>query len=68
MSGESRADASLDEGLFCGSGATNAADFRDYAAFMRYAFRSSLSARYCVPNLGFREAAPAGPNGGRKTR
>jgi formylglycine-generating enzyme len=57
VNGESRGDASLDQSLFCGSGATNAADFRDYAAFMRYAFRSSLSARYCVPNLGFREAA-----------
>jgi formylglycine-generating enzyme required for sulfatase activity len=58
VSGESRADAALDRSLYCGSGATNAADFRDYAAFMRYAFRSSLSARYCVAGLGFREAAP----------
>ncbi len=61
VSGESRADAALDRSLYCGSGATNAADFRDYAAFMRYAFRSSLSARYCVANLGFREAAPVTP-------
>lgn len=59
VNGESRGDAALDRSLFCGSGATNAADFRDYAAFMRYAFRSSLSARYCVGNLGFREAADA---------
>ncbi len=59
VNGESRADVSLDEGLYCGSGAANAADFRDYAAFMRFAFRSSLSARYCVANLGFREAADA---------
>ena len=59
VSGESRADVALDRSLYCGSGATNAADFRDYAAFMRYAFRSSLSARYCVADLGFREAAPA---------
>ncbi len=57
VNGESRGDAALDKGLFCGSGAANAGDFRDYAAFMRFAFRSSLSARYCVANLGFREAA-----------
>lgn len=62
VNGESRADVALDRALYCGSGATNAADFRDYAAFMRYAFRSSLSARYCVANLGFREAAPVTPN------
>lgn len=59
VNGESRGDAALDKGLFCGSGAANAGDFRDYAAFMRFAYRSSLSARYCVANLGFREAAPA---------
>lgn len=57
VNGESRADVALDQGLYCGSGAANAADFRDYAAFMRFAFRSSLSARYCVAGLGFREAA-----------
>lgn len=68
VSGESRADAALDRSLYCGSGATNAADFRDYAAFMRYAFRSSLSARYCVANLGFREAAAATPRDPRGTR
>jgi len=54
VTGESRADAGLDRNLFCGSGAVGASDFRDYAAFMRYAFRSSLDAKYAVPNLGFR--------------
>jgi formylglycine-generating enzyme required for sulfatase activity len=68
VNGESRGDVALDRGLYCGSGATNAADFRDYAAFMRYAFRSSLSARYCVPNLGFREAAIAAPSPVRPPR
>ena len=53
---DARGGGAQDRSLFCGSGAANAADFRDYAAFMRYAFRSSLSARYCVGNLGFREA------------
>jgi len=54
VTGESRADTGLDRNLFCGSGAAGASDFRDYAAFMRYAFRSSLEAKYSVPNLGFR--------------
>jgi formylglycine-generating enzyme required for sulfatase activity len=54
VTGESRADASLERTLYCGSGAVGAADFEDYAAFMRYAFRSSLEAHYGVPNLGFR--------------
>jgi len=56
VTGESRADGALERGLYCGAGAANAADFRDYAAFMRFGFRSSLSARYCVANLGFRTA------------
>lgn len=54
ISGESRADASRDRTLYCGSGSVNASNFEDYAAFMRYAFRSSLQARYGVANLGFR--------------
>jgi formylglycine-generating enzyme required for sulfatase activity len=54
VTGESRADASLDRALYCGAGAVGASDFEDYAAFMRYAMRSSLEARYSVPNLGFR--------------
>ncbi len=54
VTGESRADASLDRKFYCGSGAAGASDFEDYAAFMRYAFRSSLEARYSVANLGFR--------------
>jgi formylglycine-generating enzyme len=56
VSGESRGDGSLERSLFCGSGATNAADFSDYAAFMRHAFRSSLEARYTTSSLGFRTA------------
>jgi formylglycine-generating enzyme required for sulfatase activity len=54
VTGESRADTGLERNLFCGSGSAGASDFRDYAAFMRYAFRSSLEAKYSVPNLGFR--------------
>lgn len=44
---------------FCGAGAATAADAEDYAAFMRLAFRDSLSARYVTSNLGFRCAYPS---------
>jgi formylglycine-generating enzyme required for sulfatase activity len=54
VTGDARGDTGLDRKLFCGSGAVGAADVRDYAAFMRYGFRSSLKADYCVQNLGFR--------------
>ncbi|MEO8482743.1 MAG: formylglycine-generating enzyme family protein [Acidobacteriota bacterium] len=64
VTGESRADSSLDRGLYCGSGAAGASDFKDYASFMRVAFRSSLEARYTVGNLGFRGVAPI-PEGSR---
>ncbi len=58
VTGESRADTALERGLYCGSGAVGASNFKDYAAFMRYGFRSSLNADYVVGNLGFRCAAP----------
>lgn len=54
VTGESRADSQLDRNLFCGGASAAASDFFNYAAFMRYAFRSSLQARYTVGNLGFR--------------
>jgi formylglycine-generating enzyme len=44
--------------LFCGAGA-RAKDPRDYTAFLRYAFRSSLKADYALKNLGFRCAKGA---------
>lgn len=59
VTGESRSDSALERSLFCGSDATRASDFEDYGAFMRYAFRSSLEARYAVANLGFRGVASA---------
>lgn len=52
--GESRGDASLSKSQFCGAGATNAKNLRNYAAFMRNAMRSSLKAKYTTSNLGFR--------------
>jgi len=56
VTGESRGDASLDRGLYCGGAASGAADFENYPAFMRFAYRSSLQARYATGNLGFRGA------------
>lgn len=57
VTGESRGDSGLDRNLFCGSGSIGAADPSDYAAFMRFALRSSLEAQYTVRNQGFRCAA-----------
>lgn len=54
--GDSRGDGSLERRLFCGAGSLLAADVSNYAAFMRYAFRSSLKGDYCVSSLGFRGA------------
>lgn len=54
VSGESRADSNLNQGLFCGSGAAGAVDPSDYAAFMRYGFRSSLQSKFALASLGFR--------------
>jgi formylglycine-generating enzyme required for sulfatase activity len=54
VTGDSRADGGLDRGRFCGAGAAGASEVSDFAAFMRYGFRSSLGADYCIHNLGFR--------------
>lgn len=54
ITGESRKDVDKDSNLFCGSAAVNATDLMNYAAFMRYAIRGSLKARYTMKNLGFR--------------
>jgi len=55
VTGDSRADAGgLERGFFCGAGGQGARDVTDYPAFMRLGFRSSLSANYCIHNLGFR--------------
>lgn len=54
VTGESREDSTINKDQFCGSGVLGAKDGRDYAAFMRYGFRSSLRGNYTVANLGFR--------------
>ncbi len=54
VTGDARGDTGLDRQLFCGSGSQGAKDVGNFPAFMRYGFRSSLKANYCVHNLGFR--------------
>jgi len=60
--GESRGDTSLDRKFFCGSASIGASDFKDYAAFMRYGFRSSLTASFTNATLSFRCAQDATPD------
>lgn len=54
MTGESREDGSLNKDMFCGAGAMSSGDKENYAAFMRFAFRSGLKGKSSVWNLGFR--------------
>ncbi len=65
VSGESRADASLERALYCGAGASGASDFTDYAAFMRFAYRASLEAHFTTATLGFRTARSPHVSGAR---
>lgn len=53
MSGDSRGGSPTDS-MFCGGASLKAKDPTLYAAFMRFAFRSSLTAKYTSKNLGFR--------------
>lgn len=54
LTGESRNNGNTDRGMFCASGAIGASDLMNYAAFMRYAMRSSVKARYNITTMGFR--------------
>lgn len=55
LTGEQRQqDNSSSIDLWCGGAAINANDLMNYAAFMRYAMRSSLKARYALTSVGFR--------------
>jgi len=54
LTGDARNDMGLDRQLFCGAGSVGAKDVDNFPAFMRYGFRSSLRADYCIHNLGFR--------------
>ncbi len=53
IASESRT-AGNNNNLFCSAAAVGATDLMNYAAFMRYALRSSLKGNYSVNNLGFR--------------
>ena len=54
VTGESRGSSGINRNLFCGNGSIGATDFKNYPAFMRFAFRSSLKGNYTTRNLGFR--------------
>lgn len=54
VSADDRSRGDAQSSRFCGGASLGAEDVADYAAFMRYAFRSSLRASYAVHNLGFR--------------
>ena len=58
---EFRAGNDPNKDLFCGGGSLGARDAADYAAFTRFAFRSSLQAAYTTANLGFRCAKEISP-------
>ncbi|MBL8913002.1 MAG: formylglycine-generating enzyme family protein [Archangium sp.] len=64
VSGDNRQDGDKNDKFMCGSGSTGSARREDYAAFMRYAMRSSLTPRSCLPRLGFRCAYAALPDDG----
>ena len=66
VTGESRADTDRDQNLFCGGASATASDTSDYAAFMRQALRSSLTARQGTSTLGFRCAADVRAEGDAK--
>lgn len=54
VTGESREDGNLNRNLFCGGGGMAGGNKENYAAFMRFAFRSSLKGNSTAWNLGFR--------------
>ena len=59
-SADSRSTGGRDRGLFCAAGANAAVDPNDYAAFLRYSFRSTLSGSSAIQALGFRCVADIG--------
>lgn len=65
VGGDSRAKGERPEDAFCGAGAGRASDARDYAGFMRAAFRSALEGRYTGRRLGFRCAREPAARGTR---
>lgn len=66
VSGDNRQDGDKNANFFCGNGSTDSANREDYAAFMRYAMRSSLNAEFTTSNLGFRCAYDVPEQGEKK--
>ena len=60
VSGDNRQDGDKMKNFVCGAGSTNSSSKEDYAAFLRYAMRSSLRPEYSQHNLGFRCAYDIG--------
>lgn len=54
VTGEGRTDGTVSSNLFCGAGGLSGGNKENYAAFMRFAFRSSLKGASTTWNLGFR--------------
>lgn len=54
VSDDSRGVGARDQQLYCAAGAVGSTRTDDYAAFLRYTFRSGLNGRSTVENLGFR--------------
>lgn len=52
--GDSRSEGDRRLQLVCGGGSAGATDKSDYAAFLRYAYRSGLDGNYSGSGLGFR--------------
>src|SRR5699024_2625758 len=50
-------NGAVNRNLYCATSSLQTADKRDYAAFMRFAFRAGMSAEYTLKNLGFRCAS-----------
>jgi len=66
LTGATRTDGSgVDRDMFCAAGSVGSVDPNNYAAFMRYAFRSSTDAAHAIQNLGFRCARDVAKGGGR---
>lgn len=54
VTSDSRQTGDTQQTRFCGGAAATAENTREYATFMRFAFRSSLGPAFTLRNLGFR--------------
>ena len=61
VSDDSRGVGVRDRQLYCAGGAVGATRTEDYAAFLRYTYRSGLTGRSVADNLGFRCAREVRP-------